>query len=169
MCRKPGSAREWCASWDLSHSAGAVPLDLNDSQVDLAVGCSYKYLNGGPGAPAFLFVRRELQEQLSQPMWGWFASADPFAFGLDFKPAAGLARFQVGTPPVLSMQAIEPAIDLLLQAGMGRLRRRRPVNGISYLPGRPVLTPLGFWFPASLKCGLAHLLRHADGYRIVRP
>ena len=83
--------------WDLSHSVGAVPLDLNGCNVDLAVGCTYKYLNGGPGAPAFLFVRRDLQNQLLQPMWGWFASEKPFSFELEFTPEKSISRFQVGT------------------------------------------------------------------------
>jgi len=158
--------------WDLSHSAGAVPLDLNGCQVDLAVGCTYKYLNGGPGAPAFLYVRRDLQEQLSQPLWGWFASADPFSFGLDFEPAAGLLRFQVGTPPVLSMMAIEPAIDLLLQAGVSRLRSKSILQTeyLIYLADQ-WLAPLGFSLgsPRQPEMRGSHVsLRHPDGYRIVR-
>jgi kynureninase len=158
--------------WDLSHSAGAVHVDLNGCQADLAVGCTYKYLNGGPGAPAFLYVRRDLQDQLSQPLWGWFASADPFSFGLDFKPAAGLARFQVGTPPVLSMKAIEPAIDLLLQAGMSRLRRKSVMQTeyLIYLADQ-WLAPLGFSLgsPRQPEIRGSHVsLRHPDGYRIVR-
>jgi len=158
--------------WDLSHSAGAVPLDLDGCQADLAVGCTYKYLNGGPGAPAFLYVRRDLQEQLSQPLWGWFASADPFSFGLDFKPAAGLARFQVGTPPVLSMKAIEPAIDLLLEAGIDRLRRKSVMQTeyLIYLADQ-WLAPLGFSLgsPRQPEMRGSHVsLRHPEGYRIVR-
>jgi kynureninase len=145
---------------------------LNGCQADLAVGCTYKYLNGGPGAPAFLYVRRDLQDQLSQPLWGWFASADPFSFNLDFRPAAGLARFQVGTPPVLSMKAVEPAIDLLLQAGIGRLRSKSVMQTeyLIYLADQWLL-PLGFSLGSPRQSELrgSHVsLRHPEGYRIAR-
>ncbi|MCC6189747.1 MAG: aminotransferase class V-fold PLP-dependent enzyme, partial [Anaerolineales bacterium] len=110
--------------WDLSHSVGALPVDLNGAQADLAVGCTYKYLNGGPGAPAFLYVRRDLQEQLLNPIWGWFGQRDQFDMAPDYTPAPGLTRFLVGTPPVLSLAAIEPAVDLLLEAGVERLRAK---------------------------------------------
>jgi kynureninase len=110
--------------WDLCHSVGAMPLALNACQVDLAVGCTYKYLNAGPGAPAFLFVRRELQEQLFNPIWGWFGGHEPFRFASDYTPAAGIRRFQVGTPPMLSLAAIEPGVDLVLEAGLERIRAK---------------------------------------------
>ncbi|HET7375497.1 MAG TPA: aminotransferase class V-fold PLP-dependent enzyme, partial [Anaerolineae bacterium] len=96
--------------WDLSHSVGALRIDLHAADVDLAVGCTYKYLNGGPGAPAFLFVRRDLQEDLINPIWGWFGQQGQFDFGLVYQSAAGLNRFLTGTPNLLSMSAIEPAI-----------------------------------------------------------
>jgi kynureninase len=112
------------ALWDLSHSVGAMPIDLNAAGVDLAVGCTYKYLNGGPGAPAFLYVRRDLQEQLLSPIWGWFGQRGQFDMALDYAPAPGLTRFLVGTPPMLSLAAIEPAVDLLLEAGLDRLRAK---------------------------------------------
>jgi kynureninase len=110
--------------WDLSHSVGAMPLDLNGAGVDLAVGCTYKYLNGGPGAPAFLYIRRDLQEQLLNPIWGWFGQKGQFDFKLDYEPAAGVQRFLVGTPPLLSLSAVEPAVDLMLEAGLERLRAK---------------------------------------------
>lgn len=110
--------------WDLSHSAGSVPVDLQGCQADLAIGCTYKYLNGGPGSTAFLYVRKDLQTKLQQPIWGWFGSKDPFAFGIRYEPADGISRFLVGTPPVLSMSAIEPALDLHLEAGMRALREK---------------------------------------------
>ena len=110
--------------WDLSHSVGAMPLDLNGAGVDLAVGCTYKYLNGGPGAPAFLYVRRDLQAQLVNPIWGWFGQQGQFDFGLDYAPAEGVGRFLVGTPPMLSLAAVEPAVDLLLEVGLERLRAK---------------------------------------------
>jgi kynureninase len=110
--------------WDLSHSVGAMPLDLNGAGVDLAVGCTYKYLNGGPGAPAFLYIRRDLQEQLLNPIWGWFGQKGQFDFKLDYEPAAGIQRFLVGTPPLLSLSAVEPAVDLMLEAGLDRLRAK---------------------------------------------
>ncbi|MGY1814886.1 kynureninase [Blastococcus sp. SYSU D00820] len=107
--------------WDLSHAAGAVPVELAAIGADLAVGCTYKYLNGGPGAPAFLYVRRDLQEQLRQPIWGWFGQRDQFAMGPDYDPVPGIERFAVGTPPVLAMAAVEVGAALVAEAGIDRL------------------------------------------------
>ncbi|WP_369137250.1 kynureninase [Modestobacter versicolor] len=107
--------------WDLSHAAGAVPADLTAAGADLAVGCTYKYLNGGPGAPAFLYVRQELQEQLRQPIWGWFGQRDQFDMGTAYDPADGVDRFAVGTPPVVAMAAVEVGARLTAEAGIGRL------------------------------------------------
>ncbi|SHN50587.1 Kynureninase [Geodermatophilus obscurus] len=107
--------------WDLSHAAGAVPVDLTANGADLAVGCTYKYLNGGPGAPAFLYVRHELQEQLRQPIWGWFGQRDQFAMGPAYDPAPGIERFAVGTPPVLATVAVEVGARLVAEAGIDRL------------------------------------------------
>jgi kynureninase len=110
--------------WDLSHAVGSVPIGLTDAGVDLAVGCTYKYLNGGPGAPAFLYVRRELQSRLRQPIWGWFGQRDQFAMGPAYDPTPDLDRFQVGTPPVLGMAALDPALDVLAEAGIERVRAK---------------------------------------------
>ncbi|MES3095008.1 kynureninase [Sphingomonas aerolata] len=98
--------------WDLSHSVGAVPIDLNGADADLAVGCTYKYLNGGPGAPAFIYVARRWQDRLASPLSGWMGHAAPFAFEDAYRPAPGMKRWLAGTPAMLSTAALETALDL---------------------------------------------------------
>ena len=107
--------------WDLSHSAGAVPLDLNRDGAELAVGCGYKYLNGGPGAPAFLYVAEPLQERLLSPLRGWMGHAEPFAFTDDYRPAPGIDRFLAGTPPMLSLAGLESGVESFEGADMEML------------------------------------------------
>ena len=158
--------------WDVSHSVGAMPLALDAAGVDLAVGCTYKYLNGGPGAPAFLYVRRELQERLRSPIWGWFGQRAPFDFALDYAPGPGIQRFLAGTPPVLSLAAIEPAVDLVLEAGLDRLRAKS-VAQTEYLIGLwdAWLRPLGFQLRSpreAARRGSHVSLGHPDGLRIDR-
>lgn len=158
--------------WDVCHSVGAVPLELDTWGADLAVGCTYKYLNGGPGAPAFLYVRRDLQEQLHPPIWGWFAERSPFAFELDFSPAPGMAHFLVGSPPILSALAMEASLDVVLQAGIERIRRKS-VAQTSYLIDLfdSRLVPLGFTLgtPRDPARRGSHVsIRHPEGYRINR-
>jgi kynureninase len=110
--------------WDLCHSAGAVPVQLDRSGADLAVGCTYKYLNAGPGAPAFLYVRRELQQELRQPVWGWFGQRDQFEMGPEYNPAPGIGQFLTGTPEIIGTAAVEEGARLLAEAGIGRLRAK---------------------------------------------
>jgi kynureninase len=160
------------ALWDLSHSAGAVPVNLNAANADLAVGCTYKYLNGGPGAPAFLYVRRDLQDDLRNPIAGWFSQAAPFDFGLDYQPASGLRRILTGTPPVLSLACVEPGVDLLLEAGMDRLRAKS-VQQSAYLIALwdNLLRPLGYQLSSPrdpARRGSHISIGHPDGWRINR-
>lgn len=158
--------------WDLSHSTGAVPIELDAWGVDFAVGCSYKYLNGGPGAPAFLYVRRELQNVARSPIWGWFGQHTPFAFDLHYRPAEGIARFLAGTPPMLSLLAIEPALDMLLRAGIAAIRRKSEQltdYTIALFDAR--LADLGYTLGTPREPGQrgSHVsVRHPEGYRINR-
>lgn len=108
--------------WDVSHAAGVVPIDFQAAQADFAVGCTYKYLCGGPGAPAFLYVQEELQESVHNPISGWMGQDNPFALELQYRSAPGIRRFLTGTPSILSLAAIEPGLNLILEAGSNRLR-----------------------------------------------
>lgn len=114
--------------WDLAHSAGAVPLDLHAAQADFAVGCGYKYLNGGPGAPAFVWVHPRHTDRFWQPLAGWWGHASPFAFSPEYQPAPGIARYQCGTQPILSLIALDCGLDTFLAAeamgGMAALRTK---------------------------------------------
>jgi kynureninase len=158
--------------WDLSHSAGAVPVELDKSDADLAIGCTYKYLNGGPGSPAFLYVNKRLQKDVTSPIWGWWGQKDPFEFDLDYRPAQGVQRFLAGTAPMLSTLAMEEALIPLLDAGMDALRAKSVLmtDYASYLTDE-WLAPMGFSLGSprdSARRGSHISIRHADGYRINR-
>ena len=110
--------------WDLCHSVGAVPVSLDDDGVDLAVGCTYKYLNGGPGAPAFLYVRSEHQARLRQPIWGWLGRSEPFEMAQGYEPGVGIAAMRSGTPPILSLVGVEAGVELVIEAGIEAIRAK---------------------------------------------
>lgn len=131
--------------WDLAHSVGAVPIDLHSAGVELAVGCTYKYLCGGPGAPAFLYVAGELQSQLRQPIWGWFGQRNQFEMGPAYDPVEDISRFAVSSPPILGAYAAEEGIRLIAEAGLDRLRAKA-IALTSYLIelADAWLTPHGF-------------------------
>ncbi|HZD38839.1 MAG TPA: kynureninase, partial [Actinomycetes bacterium] len=156
--------------WDLCHSVGAVPVELDADGTDLAVGCTYKYLNAGPGAPAFLYVRQEHQASLRQPIWGWFGQRDQFAMAQGYDPAPDLSRFLVGTPFVPGIALVEEGVALLAEAGIERLR----VKGVALTElaielHEAGLASLGFTLasPRDPARRGAHVsLAHPDGYRI---
>ena len=158
--------------WDLSHSVGAVPIELDKSNVDFAIGCTYKYLNGGPGAPAFLYVNKSLHVDAMSPIWGWWGQNNPFAFDLNYQPAPGVQRFLAGTAPMLSMLAMEEALAPLLNAGMQAIRAKSILmtDYASFLTDH-LLAPLGFSLGSprdSAQRGSHISIRHPDGYRINR-
>lgn len=158
--------------WDLSHAVGAVDLQLNKSGADMAVGCTYKYLNGGPGAPAFLYVRKELQEQLSNPVAGWFGHKNPFDFAESYIADSGIQRFAAGTPTVLSMAGIEIGLDIMNEAGMENLRKKSVQQSEFLLEMvQSELIPLGFEIasPRESSHRGSHIsIQHPNGYRINR-
>ena len=158
--------------WDLSHSIGSVPVNLDACNADLAIGCTYKYLNGGPGAPAFLYVNKNIQESLTSPVWGWWGQKNPFDFDLDYTPAPGVQRFLVGTQPMISMLTMEVALEPILEAGMDALRAKSILmtDYASYLTDE-LLVPLGFILGSprdSARRGSHISIRHEEGYRINR-
>ena len=119
--------------WDLSHSAGALPVDLTRAEADLAVGCGYKYLNGGPGAPAFAYVAKRLHQDFRSPLTGWMGHAQPFAFDDDYRPGKGMAQLLCGTPQVLGMAALEAALSAFEGVDMAVLRTKSMALGDLFL------------------------------------
>ncbi len=158
--------------WDLSHSVGAMPIELNKCKADLAVGSTYKYLNGGPGSPAFLFIREGLQKKLHNPLAGWFGQKNQFKFSIEHEPAKGITQFLTGTPPILSLAPIETGVDISLQAGMKKIRKKS-VDQTSYFIAlfRELLFPLGVSLNSPEKAELrgSHVsLGHPEAYAIDR-
>jgi kynureninase len=130
--------------WDLCHSVGALDLALDEAEVDLAVGCTYKYLNGGPGSPAFGYVAAGLQDRLRQPIQGWMGAADPFAMGERYQPANGIRRFISGTPPIVGMVPMRAMLDLLESVGIAAVRAKSvALTGFAIEVHDALLAPYG--------------------------
>jgi kynureninase len=160
------------ALWDLSHSAGALEVDLNGAGADLAVGCGYKYLNGGPGAPAFLFVAGRHQAMLRSPLTGWMGHAAPFDFGDDYRAVEGIGHFLCGTPSVLATLALEVGVDLSAEAGMAALAAKAQALCTAFIAavetacegmGLTLVTPRD----AAVR-GSQVAFAHADAYAIMQ-
>ncbi len=156
--------------WDLCHSVGAVPVELDASGADLAVGCTYKYVNAGPGAPGFLYVREDLQALLCQPIWGWFGQHDQFAMGPRYDPAPGIDSFLTGTPNIIGSVAVEEGARLLGEAGLAALRAKS-IELTSYLIALADewLMSLGFMIASprdAARRGGHVTLRHDDAWPI---
>ncbi len=160
------------AVWDLSHSAGALAIDLNAANADLALGCGYKYLNGGPGAPSFAFVAARWQEQLASPLSGWMGHAEPFAFDDDYRPAPGIRRQLCGTPGMLSLTALEAGIDLFADLEMTAVEAKGLALGEAFIALAEAR--LGGWGlelaspKAASRRGSHVSLRHPQGYAIMQ-
>jgi kynureninase len=155
--------------WDLAHSAGSVPVALNDWNADLAVGCTYKYLNGGPGAPGFLYVREDLQSFLEQPIRGWFSHANQFAMSSDYEPSPSIRRFIVGTPPMISLVAAEVGIDVIAEAGIDAIRAKSLLLTDAFIEGIDALGNIGFTVvtPRDRASRGSHVtLAHDNAYQI---
>lgn len=158
--------------WDLSHSVGAIPIDLAGAKADFAVGCGYKYLNGGPGAPGFLYVAGRHQNRVTPALAGWFGHAAPFAFDDEYEPAGGIARFLVGTPPVLGMAALEVGVDLFLEADMAAVRAKSISLSQLFIERMTPLTERWGFALASpadpAERGSQVSYRHPEGYAIMQ-
>ena len=156
--------------WDLAHSAGALPVDLTGTGADFAVGCTYKYLNGGPGAPAFIYVAPHLQNTVRPALSGWLGHEAPFAFDLDYRPDTGINRMRIGTPPVLAMAALEAALDIWEGVDMAELRSESIALSelfIGLVDRRcPTVTLASPRNPATRGAHVA--LRHPEGYAIMQ-
>ena len=158
--------------WDLAHSAGAVPVNLDGCGADLAVGCGYKYLNGGPGAPAFAYVAHRHQHDLRPPVWGWMGHAQPFDFSPEYRPAEGVARLQAGTPSVLALAALACGVATVRQAGIDRLREKSVALG-EMLRGLVARDCAGLGLELASprepeRRGSQVSFRHPEGYAIIQ-
>ena len=160
------------ALWDVAHSAGALPVDLNDAAADFAVGCGYKYLNGGPGAPAFLFVAARHQADARSPLSGWMGHATPFEFAPDYRPADGITRFLCGTPVVLGIAALEAGIDVSLTVDRQALRTKSQALGDLFIERVEALCNDGDLSLASPRSAIARgsqvCLTHPQGYPVMQ-
>ncbi len=160
------------ALWDVAHSAGALPVDLNGAAADFAVGCGYKYLNGGPGAPAFLFVAERHQEEARSPLSGWMGHAAPFEFDPDYRPAEGIGRFLCGTPVVLAIAALEAGVDVALTADSDALRKKSQALGELFIDRVEALCAGGDLALASPRSAAARgsqvCLTHPEGYPVMQ-
>ncbi|HEY7578391.1 MAG TPA: kynureninase, partial [Acetobacteraceae bacterium] len=155
--------------WDLSHSAGAVPLQLETDGVDLAVGCGYKYLNGGPGAPAFLYIAAHMQEELQLPLTGWLGHAAPFAFESEYRPAEGVGRAVVGTPPILSLAAMEAGIDIALEAPVAAVHAKSLALAELFMTLMAGESEFALLTPRETsRCGSQVAFTHPQGYAIMQ-
>ena len=156
--------------WDLCHSAGAVPVALREAGVELAVGCTYKYLNAGPGAPSFLYVAEEVQPRLRSPIWGWFGQRDQFEMGPSYDPVEGIGRFMAGTPPIIDLAAVEEGVRLTAEAGIGALREKSiALCELIVALHDEWLAPLGFELGSPrdpVRRGSHVSLRHPDAWPI---
>jgi len=160
------------ALWDLSHSAGAMDVNLRAAEADFGVGCGYKYLNGGPGSPAFLFVAERHQRETSSPLWGWMGHAEPFAFEDHYRPADGLRRFLSGTPGILGLSALDAGLDVLLRADMSVITQKGRRLGdlfIQLVEDRCAGFGLELASPRDSRSRGCHVaFRHPEGYPIMQ-
>jgi kynureninase len=158
--------------WDLCHSAGAIPVDLRAGGAELAVGCTYKYLNAGPGAPAFLYAASELQPRLRSPIWGWFGQRDQFAMERDYDPVDGIGRFAAGTPTILALAAVEEGARITAEAGVARLYEKATAQcELIVVLHDEWLAPLGFALGSPrdpARRGSQVALRHDEAWPICR-
>ena len=156
--------------WDLAHSAGAFPVDLTGAKADFAVGCSYKYLNSGPGGPAFIYVAPQHSDTARPALSGWLGHEAPFAFDLDYRPGTGIERMRVGTPPVLQLAALEAALDVWDQVDLADLRKQSLRLQDQFIKGVEARAP-----SLTLATPRAHMMRgsqvsfrHPEGYAIMQ-
>ena len=158
--------------WDLAHSVGAVPVDLEACAADLAVGCGYKYLNGGPGAPAFAYIARRHHSQLQSPLWGWMGHDAPFDFETAYRPAPGVGGLRVGTPPILSLAALERGVASVAETGVGPLRSKSvALSDLFIALVERECAGHGFELASpreSARRGSQVSFRHPDGYAIMQ-
>lgn len=158
--------------WDLSHATGAVEIDLGNAGADMAIGCTYKYLNGGPGSPAFMYVSKRIQDKLVSPIWAWLGEHNPFEFSLDYRPSSGARKYMTGTPNILSLSTLEPAIDILLEAGMENIRKKSlDLSAFLLELFHNILAPMGFKLGSPERGNErgSHIsLKHNEGYGICK-